>query len=236
MAWHQSAGRAEAWRLHNCRRREFVRGVAYQATVGEDRYAIGKTLGQRALVRDHDDGHTQGGLNFAKQQEDLLAIHAVEIAGWFVGEQYRRAIHQRPGQRAALLLAAGEFAGAVAAPRAKPHVVERRGNAGFALAAVDFGQPEGQLDVFFQGHARKEIERLKDHADGVAPVAGEFDGVERGQVAAAHVDGSRSGAVQPREQIEEGGFAGAGAAQQGQKFARPNIERDIVHGGDDRFA
>ena len=47
-----------------------------------------------------------------------------------------------------------------------------------------------ELDVFCEGHAGKEIEGLEDHADGVAAVAGEFNGIDGGEVAPADMDGA----------------------------------------------
>ena len=141
-------------------------------------------------MRDHDDGHAEAGLNFAEEQKDLLAVDAVEIPGGFVGEKNCGAIDQSAGDGAALLFAAGEFRGAVAAAGGEADVFEGGLDAGGALGALDLGQAQWELDVFREGHAGEEIERLEDHANGVAAVAGELDGIDRREVAAADVDGA----------------------------------------------
>ncbi len=46
-------------------------------------------------MRDHNDGHSEGILNLAQQEKDLLAINAVEISRRFVGKQNCGAINQR---------------------------------------------------------------------------------------------------------------------------------------------
>src|SRR5882724_983919 len=102
-----------------------LRGVAYQAAVGENHNAIRETFSQRTLVRNQDDGHTQSRLNLAQQKQNLLAVHAIEVSGGLVGEENRRAIDQGAGQRATLLLAARQLAGPMPTPRSQAHMFER---------------------------------------------------------------------------------------------------------------
>jgi hypothetical protein len=55
---------------------------------------------------------------------------------------------------------------------AEADAVEGLRYAAAALGAVDFGQAEGELYIFCEGHAGEEIEGLEDHAYGFATVAG----------------------------------------------------------------
>ena len=158
-------------------------------------------------------------LNFAQQREDGFAGGRIEISGGLIGEKNFRAIHQRARDGGALLFAAGEFARAVADAFAEAHTFERFAHAGGAFGAIHFGQPQRQLDIFFQRHARQQIEGLKNHADGVAAVARQFERRKFGQIAAAREDGARGGPVQPSHQIEQRGFAGAGTAEQREEFS-----------------
>ena len=87
---------------------------------------------------DHDDGHTERVLNFSQQEQDLFAVYAVEIASRLIGEKNCRTIHERARQRAALLLAAGEFARPVLPSCGEPHALQRFGNAGLPVAAIHF--------------------------------------------------------------------------------------------------
>ena len=70
----------------------------------------------------------------------------------------------------------------------------------------------------------------------VAAEAREFDGIDGGEVPAAHVNGAGGGAVETGEQIQERGFSGTGAAEQSEKFAGADFEGEVVDGGDDSFA
>src|ERR1700693_4746334 len=47
---------------------------------------------------------------------------------------------------------------------------------------------------------------------------------------------AESGGVEPSHKIQQSGFAGAGTAEQRQKFAGRNGERNVVHGANTRFA
>ena len=183
-------------------------------------------------MSNHDDSHSETGLNFLQEEKDLLAVDAVEIAGRFVGEKNCGAIDEGTGDGAALLFATGEFGRTVTAACGETNVFECGLDAGGAVVAIDFGQAKGKLYVFGEGHAGEEIERLEDHADGVAAVAGEFDGVDGREVAATDVDGAGGGAVKSGQEIEKGGLAGAGAAEKCDEFGGADFERDVVDGGD----
>ena len=204
--------------------------------VGEDGDARGEALGERALVGDHDDGHSERVLDFAEEEKDLLAGGAVEIAGGLVGEEDCGLIYQRAGEGAALLLAAGEFAGAMLGAGREANAVESLLHAAAALGAIDFGQPKRKLDIFFERHAWEKIEGLEYHADGFAAITGEAGRVEGGEIFALNVDGACGGAVQSGHEIEQGGLAGPGAAEEGEEFTGSDFEREVVDGTDGGFA
>ena len=67
----------------------------------------------------------------ANSRHDALAGGAVEVAGRLVGDDHVRIVHQRPGDRHALALTAGEFGGAVvhAVLRRRPDRLEAAGAA-----------------------------------------------------------------------------------------------------------
>jgi hypothetical protein len=77
---------------------------------------------------------------------------------------------------------------------------------------------------------------LKDHANGVATVAREFERRERGEVLATGDDGAGSGPVESGNQIQQCGFAGAGGAEEGEEFVIGDGERDFIDGSDGGFA
>src|SRR5712671_7877537 len=126
-----------------------------ELSVGQDGDAGGEAFGEGSLVGDHDDGHAEGVLDFAEEEEDLLAGGGVEIAGGLVGEEDGGLIYEGAGQCAALLLAAGEFAGSMVAAGAEADTVEGLRYAMAALGAVDFGEAEGEFHVFCERHSRE---------------------------------------------------------------------------------
>ena len=79
-------------------------------------------------------------MNFAEEQEDLLAVDAVEIAGGFVGEEDCGAVDEGAGDGAALLFAAREFRWTVAAARGETDVFQGGLNPGGALGAIYLGK------------------------------------------------------------------------------------------------
>ena len=183
-------------------------------------------------MSDHDDGHAEAGLYFEKQVHDGCAGGGIEIAGGLIGEKNFWAIDECASDGGALLFAAGKFGGAMRGAFIELDALESFGDARIAFAAIDFGEAKRQLDVFRKRHTRKQIERLKDHADGVAAVAREFERREFGEITAVGVDCAGGRAVETGHEIEQSGFAGAGAAKKGDKVAGADVQRNIVDSAD----
>ncbi|MCY1364956.1 hypothetical protein D9M69_517840 [compost metagenome] len=83
-----------------------------------------------------------------------------------------------------------------------------------------------QADVFQHGHVREQVEALEHHADLAA---------QRRQVRrlvdhfhAVDYDGAFFMPFQPVEQAQEGGFAGAGGTEDGDHFARLELDTDAL--------
>ena len=98
--------------------------------------------------------------------QDALDQFRVQGAGGLVEEHDFRFHGQGPGDGDALLLAAGEVAGAVVGAFGEADLGEAAAGAfpGFGLGhALD--APEGQGHVLQGGVVREEVEVLEDHAD-----------------------------------------------------------------------
>src|ERR1700722_12125089 len=93
-----------------------------------------------------------------------------------------------------------------------------------ALAAIDLGEAQGKLDVFLEGHSRKQIEGLKDDSDGVTAVPGKVFGSHISQITIMGENSARRGAIEAGHQIQKSGFPRAGTAQQRDKLSRADIE------------
>ena len=100
----------------------------------------------------------------------------VEIAGGLIREKNFGAIHERARDGHALLLAAGKFRGPVTQAVSQAHALQSFADTAGPFSALDFREAKRQFDVFFERHARKQIEGLKDHADGVAAIARQVEG------------------------------------------------------------
>ncbi len=68
-------------------------------------------------------------MEFAEEGHDVVARARVQITGGFVGEQHRRIVDQRAGDRHPLLLAARELARQVMAAVAQAYALERGASA-----------------------------------------------------------------------------------------------------------
>ena len=69
--------------------------------------------GEVEIVGDEDAGELVFGVQTLDEGEDGLGGFAVEVAGWFVGEEKYGAGDKGAGETDTLLLAAAQFAGAV---------------------------------------------------------------------------------------------------------------------------
>ena len=67
-----------------------------------------RLVGQRPVVGHHQDGGVVVPAERAEQLDDVLARLLVQVAGGLVGQDQLGFVRQRPGDRHALLLAAGE--------------------------------------------------------------------------------------------------------------------------------
>ena len=159
------------------------------------------------------------------------SVSVVERGGGLVEQQERRVLQQRAGDREALFLAAGETDAALAGDGVESfrHLADEvRGVGGFeggpefVVGGVVFREQE----VFAQGGVEEEA-FLGDVADVVAqPFLG-----ERSERMAVEQDAALVGFVEAGEQVEHGGFPGAGGADQGDGLAGLRDQRDAADGG-----
>ena len=97
----------------------------------------------------------------------------------------------------------------------------------FDLLAADVGNVHGKGDVFVDGHAGDEAEILKDDAHLAAQI-GDLVPPHPGDVPPIHKDLACGGGLLPQDELEQGGFACAGVAQQEDELAVVHMEIDIL--------
>ena len=121
----------------------------------------------------------------AHDVEDLVDHLRVERGGGLVEEHDLGLHRERPGDRDALLLAAGELRRVLARLLGDAHALEQLHGQLLRLLAVHLAHADrAQRDVLEHGQVREEVERLEDHADlaadggDVADVVGQLDAVD----------------------------------------------------------
>src|SRR3989338_4350841 len=88
--------------------------------------------------------------------------------------------------------------------------------------ALDCGH---ESDVALNGEVREQADLLDDVAD----VAAQADGAPVAGGAALDPHLARGGLEQPVHELERGGFARAAAAEEDQRFAAADVERQVAH-------
>ena len=174
----------------------------------------------------HDDEHRAALEDRA--QRGLGGGLGVDVDGRqrVVEHEDPRPADDRPGQREALALAAGEGEALLADARVEaPRQVE--GEAG--LRDLEGGEHLGLGGVGLAHeqvlpHRRREQRRLLEGEPDVAAEAGDREVAE---VVAVEGDAALGGVVEAREQRDERGLAGAGGADDGDDLAGRHGEVDV---------
>ena len=117
-------------------------------------------------MSDHDDRLAELAVEQAEQPQDLVGALAVEVAGRLVGDDQVGVGDDRPGDRDALLLTAGELAGVMVLPPFEAHDPE----GGHRAAASDlfrerWVRSRRKLDVLERRHHGDQVVHLEDEAD-----------------------------------------------------------------------
>src|SRR5580692_2788248 len=113
-------------------------------------------------------------------------------------------------------------------PLLEPDALQRRRGAGPAFGRSDTERSERHLDVLLRAQRRDQVEGLEDEADRGGPDPGDLALPHRAQVLAVEFHGSRGRPVQAAEHLQQGGFAMAGRALDGQPFT---VLDDRIHPG-----
>jgi len=136
-----------------------------------------------------------------------------------------RPFRDRTGDGHPLLLAAGEFGGETVQMPAEPHPPQRL-LGGHRLA----GDVRHHRHVLPRREGRHRVVELEDEPHVLAAVVGQRRIVPRRQVMVAEAHGASRRHVQPAEDVEQGGLAAAGGAEQGDEFAGVEFEIDPPQG------
>jgi hypothetical protein len=191
---------------------------------GEDENAVAHAAGLLGVVGDEDAGEFAFADDFQDELLDVGFGVGVEGAGGFIEQEDFGTIGEGSGDADTLGLSAGEARGVAAGVA---------GEADLGEEFFDLGRGEGEAmgagaegEVVGDGSG-EEVGGLEDKADAAAQVAG-GEGVD---VGAVEEDAAGGGLVEAVEEAEEGAFAGAGGAHDGEDFVGGDGEGEGVDDG-----
>ncbi len=167
-------------------------------------------------------------IELLQQAQDLFGVVAVEIAGGFVADQEGRVGDDRAGDRHALLLAAGQLAGAVVGAIGQAHQGQCDFGIALALGGIEVGKQQRQFDILLRVEHRHQVVELEHEADMVAAPGRQLAAAEAVDALALDLDLAAGGAVETADEVEQGGLAGTGGTHEGNEVAALDLQVDAV--------
>src|SRR5579883_2883034 len=158
--------------------------------------------GDLAVVSDQDHRHSPLAVQPLEDPHDLSAGVRVEITSRLISQDQARMMNKGSSNRHALLLAAGELAGAVSRAINQPNPRQRLEGAAPPVAHACVHQ--GKLDLFESGHAGQEVKHLEDEANLPVPNHRELAVIQTADLHAVEVVHTRSGLVETPQHIHQG--------------------------------
>ena len=150
---------------------------------------------------------------------DVLAAFGVERAGGFIGKDDAAAVHERPGDGNALLLAAGKLVGLVLQLVRQAQIREQGLGPVKARLFVHPGVYGGKGHVFRGGQRGEQVVALEDEPDALPAQFRELVAVQRADVHAADAaDPGRLG-VEAAQDVHERRLARSGLSDDGDEIA-----------------
>ena len=116
-------------------------------------------------MRDQDEGHPARLMQVEKEVDDLVAVHAVEIAGRLISEDQVWPVDDAPRDGDALAFAAGQLVRQMRRACGEADGLKRGFGAALALIAVDASAKGGDLDILIRRQGREQVEVLEHDAD-----------------------------------------------------------------------
>ena len=152
----------------------------------------------------------------------------VEIAGWLVADEEGWIGDEGASDADALLLSAGKLARLVPRPVGQPHDLERRLHMGAAIGSTEPGEQQRQLDIAFGREHRHQIVELKYESHMARPPMGELAVRQLVDALTADRNLALVRPVEPADEIQERGLAGAGRTHERQELAGRHLEIEAM--------
>ena len=187
----------------------------------------GETVGHRKrlllIVRHADEGDADPFLQRLQLHFHFEPELLVQRAQRLVQQQHGRMVHQRAGERHPLLLAARQLRRQAILLRGQAHHGQRLGD---ARTDLGLGQPlhlKTEGDVPGHGHVGKQRVVLENKVDRAA--------IGRNALHVPSFDDDLAGVrlLEPGQQTERRGLAGAAGAEDGEELAFADYQREPIH-------
>ena len=229
------AGLSDVEALHAVARYLLARQIEHHASVADADHAVGIAIGEFDLMQHAEHGELRRPRQLLQQPHDLLGRFRIEARDRLVGQQHARPLRQCARDRDALLLAAGERAGALFGEMLEPdlrQMVARRFELGArqaaerslqgVMAAERAGRHIGQ-----DAAAADEARMLRDHRE-LEPRAPQLLAFERAEIGIAEPDFAGARPQDPGDRMQQRRLAAAVAAEDHDKLARLDIQIEAV--------
>ena len=190
-----------------------------------DGHPVGHGEGLVVVVRDEDRGGAGRDEDLPQVPGEPVPQRPVQRAERLVEQQQLGVGGQRPGERDALLLAAGEGGGAAVGIPGQPDEIEQLGDPGGPRAAPRAAQPQRVADVVAHARLGEELPVL-EHQGEATLVRG-----HAGEVGAAPADGAGGGLLQPGDRPQQRGLAAARRPEDREDVTPRHLQRHVVDGG-----
>ena len=151
----------------------------------------------------HDDDGVPPPVQFGEDVHDVLAAFGVEGAGGLVGKDDAAAVHERPGDGNALLLAAGKLIGLVFQLVRQAQIRKQGLGPIKARLFVHPGVNGGQGHVFRGGQRGEQVVALEDESDAPPAQLRELVAAERADVHAADAADAGGLGVEAAQDVHE---------------------------------
>ena len=158
-----------------------------------------------------------------------IEVTGIEVSGRLVGEQERRVVDERAGDRDALLLTAGELVGVVVDLRLQADEAQDLRHLAADLRARLADHLERVCDVVVDGAVRQQLEVLEDGADP-APQVRRPIVRHLVDVLAGDPDDSRGGLDVADQQLDQGRLAASRRTDDERELAAADLESTAARG------
>ena len=181
------------------------------------------------IVGHHDDGGAVGFIDLFQQPHDFPAHFRVQVARGLVRDEQGGIVDDGSGDGDPLLLAAGELVRITVGLVLEIHQIQDFSHSFLDLFSGGAHHFHGKGDIFPDGHLGQQAVVL-EHAADEAAVGRHLSVLEMTHVNAVHDDFSAGGNNLRVEQLDHGGLARTGSANEIDEFTGVDGQIHVVDG------